>query len=122
MDKLSRKLIRCIRNSAGNTSIKFSLRPDFDIYADVPYQQLIARIDDNSDNILSAVDYLVESRLLEYHTLKSRTGLVHVAVSLSHKGMNQHEFNRDKIVLYLSDNWIDLLSLITAVIALIRTF
>lgn len=70
----------------------------------------------NSDELRAMVRYLNQLGYTESITTQYGTP---IAVQLSHKGLKRREFHRQEVIAYLEEKWIDFLSLLVSLAALI---
>lgn len=96
MDKLSRKILKFMRNHGKDTSFTCPLDDgwDFEYENMCAFADLVQALQDSEPNILSSIKWLSDNGWVEIETLHSSTGDIPVAFRLSHKGIHQKEFNR----------------------------
>lgn len=92
MDKLSERIMKFMRKNEESTAYSCSICDDWSEYADTPFYELVDFVRENPDNVSSALSNLVRQGWLEYKSLHSSTGDIHIAVCMTHKGLHQKEY------------------------------
>lgn len=93
MDKLSTKILAFAVKAAEHTDKYFSVNPEWDSDANVPFQALVDAAKAPPADVLAAVKYLAENGFVEYRRLHTRNGsAINLAFRLTHTGLHYKEF------------------------------
>lgn len=91
MDKLAKKVLDFAIKTAETTGNFFSLNPEWDSEASVPFDRLVEAAHVPPADVLAAVKYLAENNLVEYRRLNTKGGAINIAFRLTHTGLHYRE-------------------------------
>lgn len=91
MDKLAKRILEFSVSTAGTTGKFFSINPEWDSEADIPFQSLVDAVQVPPCDVLAAVKYLEENNLIEYRRLHTKQSAINLAFRLTHTGLHYKE-------------------------------
>lgn len=91
MDKLAKKILNFAIDIAGTTDTFFSINPEWDSEATIPFQALVDAAQVPPSDVLAAVKYLSENGFIEYRRLHAKHGYINLAFRLTHTGLHYKE-------------------------------
>ena len=94
MDKLAKKILKFAIKTAGTTGKYFSINADWDSDSKVSFQELVDAAQAPPSDVLAAVKYLEENNFVEYRSLTTRRGTIHLSFHLTHTGLHYKEFRQ----------------------------
>ena len=93
MDKLAKKILNFAIDIAGTTDTFFSINPEWDSEATIPFQTLVDAAQVPPSDVLAAVKYLSENGFIEYRRLHAKHGDINLAFRLTHTGLHYKEIS-----------------------------
>lgn len=111
MDRLSRRVFKCILKRVKSDPAKARI-----CISDI--DDIAAEVDSSPDRVHLSLQHLVGRGYLEEVTTTNGTP---IGFELSHVGIHKREFDRIRRGRYIIDNWIAILALAVAAIALIHS-
>lgn len=92
LDKLAKKILNFAIDIAGTTDTFFSINPEWDSEATIPFQTLVDAAQVPPSVVLAAVKYLSENGFIEYRRLHAKHRDINLAFRLTHTGLHYKEF------------------------------
>lgn len=117
MDKTCQKIIRSMLKNG--TDCDFVCGFADSELCDFSITQMSDEINENASNIRAAVKFLEEQGHVQYQYLCTSSGKKAIGFRLSHKGVNWKYFERKETLDYIAEKWVDFVSAIISLIALI---